>query len=347
MSQQLPSSSHFFHCIPVSTRAVIFMTMLLVSTSLIGSEPRDISVDPQHVVGAEKCSKCHQSEISTWHQTPHYQTFEQLHRKPEATAIAKRLGLSSIKRNDTCIRCHYTQQQSGRKVKPISGVSCESCHGAAEAWLESHADYGGPDVTREQESAAHKQQRRARAIAQGMRNPSNLYLVAQSCFNCHTAPDEKLVNVGGHNVGTLEFELVAYSQGKIRHNFVRSNGKQNEVSSPERLRVMFMVGLLTDLEYSLRATAKATELQLYGVTNAHRADRLRKELQGIQQALQDPLLQPAVDAATQVKLKLNNADKLFEAADTISLTAYNFAEQRDGSTLAVIDELLPQPNQYK
>lgn len=63
-----------------------------------------------------------------------------------------------------------------------------------------------------------------------MRNPSNLDLVAQSCLNCHTAPNEELVNKGGHNVGTLDFELVAWSQGKVRHNFVRSEGKTNDGS---------------------------------------------------------------------------------------------------------------------
>ena len=35
--------------------------------------------------------------------------------------------------------------------------SCESCHGAAQDWLELHSDYGGPNLTRELESREHRQ----------------------------------------------------------------------------------------------------------------------------------------------------------------------------------------------
>ena len=60
-----------------------------------------------------------------------------------------------------------------------------------------------------------------------MRNPVNVYLLAQSCYRCHTVPDERLVNVGGHHAGSLDFELVSWSQGTVRHNFVRTDGKVN------------------------------------------------------------------------------------------------------------------------
>lgn len=330
-----------------------FVLALLTSVAAIATlaaEPPDrapMTVDPHQVVGYDKCAKCHQAEVTTWHQTPHCQTFETLHRKPEATAIAKRLGFSSIKRNDVCLRCHYTQQATDTKTKIVSGVSCESCHGPAQEWLSLHADYGGPNATRDQESSEHKEQRRKTSIAKGMRNPTNIYLIARSCFNCHTAPDEKLVNEGGHHAGTLDFELVAWSQGKVRHNFVSSQGQRNDVSSPDRLRVMFIVGLMTDLEFSLRATAIATQRQTFGVTNAHRADRLRKELAALQQTLHDPLLDNAVATSTGVKLKLNNQQYLLEAADVVGQAAYDFAEQRDGSSLSAIDSLLPSPNQYR
>jgi hypothetical protein len=91
--------------------------------------------------------------------------------------------------------------------------------------------------TREQETPQH----RSAAIcatrsAVEMRNPINVYLLAQSCYRCHTVPDEELVNVGGHKAGSLDFEIVAWSQGLVRHNFVRSNGQTNDPSPPDRLR---------------------------------------------------------------------------------------------------------------
>jgi hypothetical protein len=115
-----------------------------------------------------------------------------------------------------------------------------------------------------------------RAIAAGMNNPANLYLVARQCLACHTSPNERLVNVGGHPTGSPDFELVAWSQGMVRHNFVRSEGRTNEASSRERLRMMFVVGVMADLEASLRATAAATEKSM--TTSAPSSEEARSAL---------------------------------------------------------------------
>ena len=63
---------------------------------------------------------------------------------------------------------------------------------------------------------------------------------------------------GGHLAGSQDFELVAWSQGMVRHNFVRTGGTANGAPSPAELRVMYVVGVMADLEYSLRAVAAAT-----------------------------------------------------------------------------------------
>src|SRR5690606_10520373 len=124
-------------------------TWTIAATSL-GQTPsndwtRELQLDPGKVLGHDACNKCHASEIRTWLETPHFTTFETLHRRNEAKQIAERLGLASIKRNDTCIRCHYMMQDQGGHAKPVAGVSCESCHGAARDWLDIHYDYGGPN----------------------------------------------------------------------------------------------------------------------------------------------------------------------------------------------------------
>ena len=219
--------------------------------------PQEHPFDPSKVIGADACKKCHAAEVDQWLRTPHAQTIDTLHRKPEAQAIADRLGIRSIKRNETCVRCHYTEREERGRVRIDSGVSCESCHGPALDWVELHAEYG-PGVTRETESPTARQQRRLASISAGMNNPSNLYLIARQCLDCHTTPDEQLVDVGGHPAGSTDFELVAWSQGMVRHNFVRSNGATNEPSALPRVRVMHVVGVMTDLEYSLRAVSKAT-----------------------------------------------------------------------------------------
>ncbi|MCA9212939.1 MAG: cytochrome c family protein [Planctomycetales bacterium] len=303
--------------------------------------------DPSKVLGAESCAKCHDAEIAVWKKTPHYDTFKKLHRKPEAKQIAERMGLRSIKRGETCLKCHYTEQDHGGATKAISGISCESCHGASQDWIKIHNDYGGPNISKLQETPEHKTLRREKSIANGMRNPSNLYLVARSCLNCHTTPDENLVNVGQHPTGSLDFELVAWSQGMVHHNFVASDGKHNSPSTTERLRVMYIAGTLADLEFSLRATAQATTKAKFATTSALRANTMRKKLAWIQSHLNHPTLQQAVDAANEVELKLDNKDQLIAAADKIADCGFEFAKTASGTELGAIDALLPDKSKYK
>ncbi len=296
------------------------------------------------MLGNETCVKCHASEVQVWRNTPHAKTFDELHRRPEAKQIAAKLGLRSIKHDGRCVACHYTQQSphAGQAAHVIAGVSCESCHGAAKGWLDIHNDYGGPNMTRLSESPAHRTQRLSASIRAGMRNPANVYLVAQSCLRCHTTADEQLVNVGGHSAGSLDFEFVSWSQGTIRHNFVRSDGKANAVSSPERLRVMFVAGMIAELEASLRATAVATQKATFGMTVAQRASRASKRLQSVAAKVDEPILQQILQVVGGVSLKLNNQAQLTAAADKIATLGYRFAATNNGSNLTSLDQYVPK-----
>jgi hypothetical protein len=303
--------------------------------------------DAAKVVGADQCAKCHQPEVQQWMRTPHFATFDALHRAPRAKEIAERLGERSIKRSSTCTQCHYTQQEQAGRLRVVAGVSCESCHGAAADWLALHADYGGPSVTRESETATHRTQRIEESIARGMNNPHNIYLIARQCYDCHTVPNERLVNIGGHAAGSEGFELVSWSQGVVRHNFLRTGGRANAELSAAELRVTFVVGALTDLEYSLRAVAAATTRSTFGLTSAQRAARMKRRLHEIQQLVKEPLLEPAIEAVAAVELRLGNQAAILAAANAVGEAAFQFAEQADGERLATIDPLLPRPGQYK
>ncbi|MEM6330796.1 MAG: cytochrome c family protein, partial [Planctomycetota bacterium] len=304
-----------------------------------------LKCDPARVQGSASCARCHQQEVERWQSTPHFETFDTLHRKPEAKAIADRLGLRSVKRNETCTSCHYTRQEVRGRDRVVEGVSCESCHGAAQGWLELHADYG-PGATRLTESPQHKRARREASIAAGMNNPSNVYLIARQCLACHTSPNERLVNVGGHNAGSQGFELVSWSQGKVRHNFQRGGG-QNVPSSLPRVRVMYVVGAMADLEASLRAVAKATSAGGFGRASAARAVRVKRRLWAAQRALDHPLLGRALDAVSAVELRLGNSEAITAAADAVGAAAYRFADEEDGAALSAIDPQLPPPSDYK
>lgn len=353
---QAPILPHVNLLMTIQPAFLAVTLMISVATPALGQQlvgasvsPHDASdlgkatpAQPHLVLGKEACVKCHAPEIQVWQATPHAKNFTDLHRRPEAKAIAGKLGLRSIKHSGRCVDCHYTQQSEGHsQPEVIAGVSCESCHGAAKNWVDIHHDYGGPNLTRANESVAHRRERIRRSIDAGMRNPANVYLVAQSCLRCHTTADEELVNVGGHPTGSLEFEFVSWSQGTIRHNFVQSDGKQNAVRSPEKLRVMFVAGMIAELEASLRATAVATQKAKFGVTSASRASRTIKRLQSVAAKVDEPLIDQVLQVAASAPLKLNQQTALNMTADKIAKLGVQFAERCDGSNLSALDRYIP------
>lgn len=180
-----------------------------------------------------------------------------------------------------------------------------------------------------------------------MNNTRDLYSIAMNCLNCHTVGNEELVNVGGHLAGTEEFELVAWSQGMIRHNFLRGNNVTNVESTPQRLRVMFVVGLIADLEYSTRATAVATKKSKYGLTVAQRAVDKAMQLYAIQQEVNHPHIQLILQKFSSAQLKINNSSQLNSIADEIREIGRQFARQADGRQLAAVDKWLPNSAEYK
>jgi hypothetical protein len=337
----------FHHPFDATAARRLLAWLLWISVAL----PHDVrgelaeACDPSKVLSAATCSKCHAAETEVWKGTPHFRTFDTLHRTPRAKEIAAKMGVSSIKRSDICAKCHYTQQQDDDLVKTVSGISCESCHGAAKEWFALHNDYG-PGVTKDRESPENRQQRREQSIAAGMRNPANLYLIARSCLACHTVREERLVNVGGHTAGSADFNLVAWSQGRVKHNFL-SHGGRNAVSSPQRLRVMYVVGLIAELEFSTRATGEATSKAKYGLTVAQRAVAAALKLQEIQNTLHHPLLGQVLAAFAEAELRTNNGDALNAIAERIRQAGTQLAEELDGDQLSFLDPELPSPSTYK
>lgn len=323
----------------------LFVTIFFFGGAVAWAQPPQ--TDPHQVLGYKRCASCHLNEQQVWANTPHARTFQELHQKDRAKVIARKMGLRSIKRGNVCLNCHYTSQHQNGRTKIISGVSCESCHGAAKKWVSIHNDYGGPGQNRQTESPEHKKARREAAISLGMRNPSNIYLIARSCFQCHSVPNEKLVNVGGHQAGS-DFELVSWSQGIMRHNFARTDFQSNAQSTPDQLRVMFVAGLIADLEFSTRATGLATEKSKYGIAVAKRAVTVALKLKKIQDKVKDPNIQKALQAfASAGDLRSNQKERMDAVADQIQKAGVRFTTSAKGSALTSVDGMIPGKNQYR
>jgi len=297
----------------------------------------------------DNCTNCHGQESDTWQQTRHYSTFKDQHRSPEADKILEALGERSMKRSAECRQCHYTSSIKRGSVKPSFGVSCESCHGPAKEWLALHSKEGG-DLAGEDlkwgegknESAEQRALRLGKAEDKGMIHSDMIYSIAKNCFGCHTVPNEKVVNTGGHIAGS-DFELVSWSQGEVRHNFSSSAGAPdsptNSPSSIEKTRRLYVTGLMVDLETSLNNIAHVSEKGgIFHMAMITRANKTKTKLTELLAKISIAELEPALTSLPKV---FDESTDTSEFPKVLSAATLQFLAAHDGSKLAAIDGLIP------
>jgi hypothetical protein len=303
-----------------------------------------VATDSAKIVGPNACAECHKQEVEAWKGTHHFRTFREMPRNTEANEIAEKMGVRRIKSESLCLNCHFTVQQKNNKEEPISGISCESCHGAGQDWIKVHSGFSGKKE--QTETKAEEEARWKLADSKGMIRPRSLYQLAKNCYGCHVVPQEDLVNKGGHRAGS-DFELVSWSQGEVLHNTWYSKGKDNVPASAARKRMLYLVGLGVELETALRAVGKATVRKPYAFEMAARADRARKRLAAAAKAAPNvPEIAKMVEFAYSAGLKLNN-ERFLTAADGVSTLLASITEKYDGSTMAGLDGLIPGPDKFK
>ena len=292
-----------------------------------------------HASGLKPCGECHQEEHKVWKATKHATGFDNMHRKESASDILKAMGFRVAKRQEAiCMRCHYTV---GPERTAVAGVSCESCHGPARDWINVHNRFVGAR-DRSQETPSNREARIAASRAAGMLSPStDPYGVASNCFDCHTVPNERLVNEGGHTVGTRSFDLLA-GVSKIRHNFLDAGGPgtTNRELSPGRRRVMFVVGRIVAYEYALRGYALATKDSTYSSAMLKRVTAAVAQLQEVAATVRVTEVDEVLSAGRKAKLIPNNRADLEGAADRIRTIGQRFVSSGKGGALAALDPLL-------
>lgn len=255
--------------------------------------------------GDNSCANCHIREAEAWKHTTHFRTFVERHRSAEAKTILSNMGARSMKLSDDCRGCHYTSVLQGERLRPMWGITCESCHGAGKEWNDTHNKVGGdPAGTTlkwgdgRSEAPEAKEKRMTAARSHGMIDPTMTYEIAANCFRCHTVPNEKLVNQGKHTAGS-DFDLVAWSQGEVRHNYLSSEGAPdnptNRPATAGEKRRLYVVGTMVDLEISLRNLITASEKEGdFHKAMRERVQRARKKMDAILAAVELPGLQAAV-----------------------------------------------------
>jgi len=309
------------------------------------------TLHPERVIGAERCEKCHGEELKAWKVSKHSRS-DSIHRDPrtaqKAKDIAAKMGLKSVNEistNPLCTECHFTRQQTGNVLKVIGGVSCESCHGGAKDWVDVHGA---------KEKIASHDERIKQAIAGGMLNPKNIYQVAENCYSCHVTRDEKLVNVGGHPARSEGFELASWSQGEVRHHFYTNSERHptdNKQVPQNTRRMMFVTGLILDLEYSLRALAsgvqKGNAFPFRQAMGRRAFTIISNELPAVIEKLggagAPAELQQILTIAKGINLG-GEAAVVIKGADDIKAQIEMFGQKADGGGLAGVDGLIPSQN---
>jgi hypothetical protein len=191
---------------------------LLFPAALVGQTSRE----PVKYIGPGSCAatSCHgsvkpvagsrilQNEYSTWIvKEKHSRAYQALTGEiGERMARILKLG-SKAEDAPKCLACHAlytTPQQRGRAFEISEGVSCESCHGPASAWL-------GPHTTRDW---PHE-----KSVVLGMYDTRNVIHRTEKCLECHLGTKEKFVDhemiAAGHP--DLFFELDSFSAVMPRH----------------------------------------------------------------------------------------------------------------------------------
>lgn len=308
------------------------------------SAPGFLREDPETIVGAQACGECHVAELEVWKRTPHATGFKTLHRKASAERIARKMGFRLIKRDSLCIRCHYTPTEVSGQLRALSGVSCESCHGAGRNWIDIHNNYGGRGIDHSSESEEHRSARIVNSIEAGMRRPSLLYDVAKSCYGCHIVPEEELVNIGGHGTGSGSFEFVEWTQGEIRHNYLaaqRGGSAENIERSAARKRVMYVVGRAVELETALRGVAAAKTKGRYLKAMQRRVRVALGEVRAIGSNAEIPEINELARIVRGAEgVNLGNEVALIAAADQIGAITREIPNRYDGTKLAALDALV-------
>ncbi|MGD8570253.1 MAG: multiheme c-type cytochrome [Gammaproteobacteria bacterium] len=285
--------------------------------------------DYKKVKSYKACVKCHEKQVKIWEKSKHFKTFKTLTRKKEAKAIAKAMGIKkrNIKRDKLCAGCHFTVGEMRGRVRPLSGVSCESCHGPSADWLDVHNEFGGKGVKKKFEAPAHRKEREAKQGKLGMIYPGNIYGFAKNCYGCHIVPNEKLVNDSKHAAGS-KFKFVKRTQGDIRHG---------PEATPEEKRKMQVIGYAVELELSAKALANAKNKgKRFGDEMRKRALKALANLQDINNKVKDPDVSKIVSAAGKVALEAGNGG-LGSFVNNVASAAQHFSANADGGKLAALD----------
>lgn len=187
----------------------------LLVTACVSAFAKELTQSPEadaKFVGAVGCrsSSCHggagekRSQYITWSQKDFHTRAYAILLDARSARIGEAVGIAQPQSSARCTVCHspfqsVAQTRLTSTARPDEGVSCESCHGAAEPWLRGHTRTDWTYATR---------------VAAGMHDLRNLYVRGNACVTCHQNVDADILKAGHPE---LVFELDSQSVNEPKH----------------------------------------------------------------------------------------------------------------------------------
>ena len=303
----------------------------------------------QERVGPERCGECHKKEYKAWLLSSHSSLLTDGYDEDTTDyveSIAEELEVFDVETEGLCEECHYNFYRDVLDEEEVTAVDCETCHGPGAGWVDVHSSFGSRDGepirSAADESPEHRQQRVRQSLRKGWRSPthSTVKLVNQ-CFVCHRGPDEEIVNDGGHVAGS-KIDLVSWLSGEIRHNFQRTGQGENAPLSPERRRVLHVVGRALDVEHGIRGLREAFNDGPFLDGMKERIERSLGELEKVSAKVRIDEVREIIRLAKSVPRVPGGGNRASarSVARRIHTAVERFAANHDGSQLAAIDPLI-------
>lgn len=246
-------------------------------------------------LGPKVCGDCHKSEKAVWDKTQHAKGFNEIHKNKKAKDIIAAVGgEKNLRKNTICVNCHATLVGGKAEVGP----SCESCHGAGSAYKDIH---NKKDVA--------KEERVKQAQAAGMIWSFMHYDIASNCMDCHGmskldgATIDKMLTAG-HPING-DYELVAYSQGQVRHRFYPPDITKNAEMTPAEKSRFLVIGAAAAFVDATEAVKKTTNATWVAAQNK-RLENAKKILAAVPDAaglLKAPTMENGRKLADAIKDK--------------------------------------------
>jgi hypothetical protein len=209
-------------------------SILLVTAQ--AAEPVMPFVSTQAHMGVATCAgaNCHgatkppadakvlQNEYFVWQRDDAHSNAYKLLLLPEARRIASNLGLKNAHEAPECLTCHSDYVAAARRGSKYSfseGVGCEACHGAAEKWLEPHAN-----------GNTHAQN-----IAAGLYPVEDPAARARVCLHCHQGSGDKPIDhriMGAGHPPLDRFELDSNTANQPAHFKVDKDYRERKTFEP-------------------------------------------------------------------------------------------------------------------